>query len=81
MENVSNFARNVEGVELAVTFRTEMTGATKLSVRSAPGYDAAKVCAALGGGGHVAAAGARLNCPQFEARARVLEVLTQQGYL
>lgn len=81
MENVSNFARNVEGVELAVTFRTEPAGATKLSVRSAPGYDAAAVCAAMGGGGHVAAAGARLDCSQSEAREKVLEVLKELGYL
>ncbi len=37
MEDVSNFARNLEGVNLAVTFRTVEGGATKLSVRSAPG--------------------------------------------
>lgn len=81
LENVSNFARNVEGVELAVTFRTDLTGATKLSVRSAPGYDAAAVCAAMGGGGHTAAAGARLECGQEEAREKVLEILKEQGYL
>ena len=81
MENVSSFARNVEGVELAVTFRTEITGATKLSVRSAPGYDAAAICAAMGGGGHTAAAGARLNCSQEDARKRVLKVLQEKGCL
>jgi len=81
MENVSNFARNVEGVELAVTFRTDLTGATKLSVRSAPGYDAAAICAALGGGGHKAAAGARVNCDQLEAREKVLAILEELGYL
>ncbi len=81
MESISNFARNVEGVQLAVTFRTDKTGATKLSVRSAPGYDASKVCAALGGGGHVAAAGARVECGQTEAREKILEILSQQGYL
>ena len=81
MENVSNFARNIEGVELAVTFRTDLTGATKLSVRSAPGYDASAICAALGGGGHKAAAGARVNCDQLEAREKVLAVLEKLGYL
>lgn len=81
MENVSNFARNIEGVELAVTFRTDLTGATKLSVRSAPGYDASAVCAALGGGGHKAAAGARVNCDQLEARDKVLEILKELNYL
>lgn len=81
MENVSNFARNIEGVELAVTFRTDLTGATKLSVRSAPGYDASEVCAALGGGGHKAAAGARVSCDQPEAREKILEILQELGYL
>ena len=81
MENVSNFARNIEGVELAVTFRTDLTGATKLSVRSAPGYDASAVCAALGGGGHKAAAGARVSCDQLEAREKVLDILKELGYL
>lgn len=79
LEDVSNFARNVEGVQLAVTFRTVECGDTKLSVRSAPGYDAAAVCAALGGGGHAAAAGATLHCNQAEARTRVLEVLRSLG--
>jgi len=68
-------------VELAVTFRTDLTGATKLSVRSAPGYDAAAICAALGGGGHKAAAGARVNCDQLEAREKVLAILEELGYL
>ncbi len=81
MESISNFARNVEGVQLAVTFRTDKTGATKLSVRSAPGYNASAVCAALGGGGHVAAAGARVECDQSQAREKILKVLREQGYL
>lgn len=81
MDNIANFARNIEGVELAVTFRTDYAGDTKLSVRSAPGYNAAQICAALGGGGHVAAAGARVRCGQEEARDKVLEILKEQGYL
>ena len=81
MQNVSNFARNIEGVKLAVTFRTDKEGMTKLSVRSAPGYNAAEICAELGGGGHAAAAGARIPGSQSEAREKVLEILEKQGYL
>lgn len=81
MESISNFARNIEGVQLAVTFRTDKSGGTKLSVRSAPGYNASAVCAELGGGGHVAAAGAKVECDQAEARARILDILKKQGYL
>lgn len=81
MDAVASFARNVEGVEFAATLRTELSGDTKISVRCAPGYDASAVCAALGGGGHAAAAGARVACPQTEARDRMLEILKEQGYL
>lgn len=81
MESVATFARNVEGVELAVTMRTEASGGTKLSVRCAPGYNASALCAAFGGGGHAAAAGARTACPQTEARDRMLAVMKEQGYL
>ena len=81
MENISNFALNVEGVKLAVTFRTDMTGATKISCRSVPGYDSAAVCAALGGGGHTGAAGARVRWDQEKTRERIIEILTEQGYL
>ena len=81
MEAVANFARNVEGVEFAVTLRTEFTGATKVSVRCAPGYNASAVCAAVGGGGHAAAAGARMDCSQSESKERILEILKEQGYM
>lgn len=81
MEDVSNFARNVQGVELAITFRTLANGETKLSVRSSPSYDSARLCVALGGGGHRAAAGASVHGSQAEARQRVLSVLLEQGVI
>lgn len=81
MEDVSNFARNVEGVELAITFRTLSSGDTKLSVRSSPNYDAARLCMALGGGGHKAAAGATVHGDQTIARKQVVEILGEMGAL
>lgn len=81
MEDVSNFARNVEGVELAITFRTVSGGDTKLSARSSPSYDSARLCVALGGGGHRAAAGATVHGDQAVARERVLEVLREMEVL
>ena len=79
--NISNFARNIEGVMLAATFRTESDGATKISLRSAPGYNSAAVSAELGGGGHAAAAGVRIAADQAAAREKLLEILKKQGYL
>ncbi len=81
MESVSTFARNIEGVCLAVTMRTLPDGQTKLSVRSAPGYDAAALCALFGGGGHKAAAGATLPMAQDEAKLAVENAFRQLGYL
>lgn len=81
LEDVSNFARNIEGVDLAVTLRTVEGGDTKVSVRCAPLYDAAAVCLRLGGGGHRAAAGATLPVNQNRAKILVLEALRAEGVL
>lgn len=81
MGNLCSFLRNVEGVCLAITFRTDEEGNTKLSVRGAPGYDAASVCVVLGGGGHKGAAGATLRCGQEAARAKALEVLKELEFI
>ncbi len=81
MEDVSNFARNIEGVELAVTFRTVENGDTKLSIRSSPMYDAAALAVAMGGGGHKAAAGATIHGDYTAARQWILELMHQQGIL
>ena len=80
-QNLANYVRNIEGVCMAVTLRSDKDGTTKFSARSIPGYDCAKVCAALGGGGHAAAAGGRVACDQIQARDRLLEVLKAQGFL
>lgn len=66
MENISGFPRTISGVKVAATLR-EIPGGSKLSVRAVPGYDAGKVCATFGGGGHAGAAGANLPCAGDEA--------------
>ena len=60
MENISGFPRSIEGVKMAATLR-ETEDRVKVSVRALPGYDAAAVCAAFGGGGHKGAAGASMK--------------------
>ncbi len=56
----------------------------KVSVRARRGVSAQAICVALGGGGHVAAAGATLRVGLEEAKARVLEAvraeLERAGY-
>ena len=71
LENVSGFPRSIEGVKIAATLRQTGDGCVKVSVRALPGYDAAKVCAKFGGGGHKGAAGASLKAELEEAAAMV----------
>jgi phosphoesterase RecJ-like protein len=52
--------RYAEGTRVAAILK-ERPGAVKLSVRSRGGVSARRICVALGGGGHVAAAGATLE--------------------
>ncbi len=64
--------RYIEGVELALLLK-EKDDAVKVSVRARPPYSAQNVAVALGGGGHVAAAGAKLDgLGLTEAKERVL---------
>lgn len=63
--------RYVEGSKVAV-FLKESDGHTKVSVRTRDGVSAQSICVELGGGGHVAAAGAKIEGPLATAREKVL---------
>ncbi len=60
IDDISGFGRTIEGVEIAILLREVEQGTGKVSVRTSPAYDAAKICKRLGGGGHPGAAGASL---------------------
>ena len=77
VDNLSSYPRTVEGVCMAATLRQSKTGDTKISVRAVPGYDAAAVCAAFGGGGHKGAAGATTSLPLEEAAKAVKEAMLE----
>ena len=71
--------RYAEGVLVALFLRAEGDDQsktdepkTKVSVRASAGVSAQAICVALGGGGHVAAAGATLRVELEEAKAQVL---------
>lgn len=69
--------RYAEGAKVAILLKERDHG-TKLSVRSRDGISAQAICLALGGGGHVAAAGATLTVGLEEARALVLEATQRE---
>ncbi len=78
IDDISGFGREIAGVEIGVMIRSER-GAGKLSVRTSPNYDASAICAALGGGGHKAAAGATVEGGIEAARSTVLKAIAALG--
>ena len=63
--------RYAEGSKIAIFFKAREDH-TKISVRTRDGVSAQAICHALGGGGHVAAAGAKLELLLDEAKQVVL---------
>lgn len=77
MDNISSFPRTVAGVCMAATLREADNGSVKLSVRAIPGYDATKVAAVFGGGGHKGAAGATISLSLADAAAAVEKAMLE----
>ncbi|MBZ9712974.1 DHH family phosphoesterase [Deinococcus multiflagellatus] len=70
VENYVGTLRNAEGAQLAVMIK-DYGDRVKVSLRSRAGLSAQNIAVALGGGGHVPAAGATLNLPYQAARAQL----------
>ncbi len=66
LEGLADYPRSIEGVEVAILFRTTDDGSTKISFRSNGKVDVNAVARSLGGGGHVRAAGALIPKPVSE---------------
>jgi bifunctional oligoribonuclease and PAP phosphatase NrnA len=75
LDSVAEFARNIQGTEVAVTFRSTPDGATKVSLRSNGDVDVNVIAREFGGGGHVKAAGAVIGGPVEANRPRVLDAV------
>lgn len=77
VENYVGLLRAAEGTQLAVLIK-DYGDRVKLSLRSRGAVSAQNVAVALGGGGHVPAAGASLALPYPGARARLDEAVTAE---
>jgi phosphoesterase RecJ-like protein len=71
-EDLINYPRSVEGVEVGLVFIEQPGGGTKISFRARSLVDVSKVAEQFGGGGHRLASGARTNLPLPETRDQVL---------
>lgn len=78
MEGIVNYPRNIQGVEVGLLFKIMNENAVKVSMRSAGKVDVAKVAQSFGGGGHVRAAGARIEGTLEQIVPRVLEQVRLQ---
>ncbi|GGR83449.1 DHH family phosphoesterase [Deinococcus sedimenti] len=70
VENYVGMFRNVEGSQLAVMVK-DFGDRVKISMRSRAGLSAQNIAVALGGGGHVPAAGASLNEPWAQVQPQL----------
>jgi bifunctional oligoribonuclease and PAP phosphatase NrnA len=75
LDGVAEYARNVKGTEVAITFRETRDGATKVSFRSNGELDVNAIAREFGGGGHVKASGALIAGPMDANRPRVIEAV------
>jgi phosphoesterase RecJ-like protein len=72
-EELINYPRSIEGVEVALVFIEQPEGGTKVSFRARSRVDVSKLAEKYGGGGHRLASGARLPGTLEYARDTVLK--------
>lgn len=78
LNNLVNYARNIEGVLVGVLFYHAGPGETKVSIRCVPEFDAAAFLRTFGGGGHAAAGGVTIPGELGTVKPRVLERLLER---
>ncbi|MDD5099693.1 MAG: bifunctional oligoribonuclease/PAP phosphatase NrnA [Syntrophales bacterium] len=72
-EGFVDLPRSIRGVEISVVYAELPDGRFKLSLRSKGKVNVERVARALGGGGHINAAGCRMEGELAEIRRRVIE--------
>ncbi|HHV83576.1 MAG TPA: bifunctional oligoribonuclease/PAP phosphatase NrnA [Tepidanaerobacter syntrophicus] len=75
-EGIINYAREIDGVEVAVLFREKEKSVTKVGLRSNEWVDVSKIAEKFNGGGHLRAAGCIVELPINQARAVVLNAVS-----
>ncbi|AZK47749.1 DHH family phosphoesterase [Paenibacillus lentus] len=73
LEGIVNYPRNIQGVEVGLLFKVIDENTVKVSMRSAGKVDVAAVAHSFGGGGHVRAAGVRMQGSLAEVVSQIVE--------
>jgi len=77
-EEFVRYALSVKGVEVGLMFKEQGDGRIRLSFRSKGKYDVNLLAKMFGGGGHVQAAGARVEGSLPQVEAQVIEALEKE---
>lgn len=75
LEGIATISRSVEGVLAGITLKQTEAEKFKVSLRTYPPLNASRICNALGGGGHEAAAGAMVKGTLEQATQQVLQAV------
>jgi phosphoesterase RecJ-like protein len=76
-DNLVDYMRRVQGVQVSLCLKEKEQGRTKMSLRSWGEVDVRAIAVSLGGGGHANAAGGLLNAGLQEALDRILEQIAR----
>ena len=76
-ENIVNYGRNIEGVEVSVFLR-EKDGKYKVSLRSNTYVDVASIATMFSGGGHTKAAGFEIAGTLEDAKSTIISEIKKQ---
>lgn len=74
-DGIASLPRKIEGVSVGVTVRERADGTYKVSMRTVEPYDASRICAEMGGGGHSRAAGCEFGGSLDDGLNRLLECI------
>ena len=76
-DGLPSYLLDTDGVQIAVLFRESASGQTRVSIRTSGPWDAAKISAHYGGGGHMRAAGCTVALGIDDAAPRVVAYVQQ----
>ncbi len=81
LDGIEGIPLQVEGVEVGVTIKQRDESSYKISMRSANDVNVSDICASLGGGGHVKAAGCLLHGTLDEVKKQILAAVEKGIHL
>jgi molecular chaperone GrpE (heat shock protein) len=76
-DGIINYAREIEGVEVALLLKEKANSMVKIGFRSNDWVDVSTIAKEYNGGGHARASGCSLNAPLIDAKNLVINSISQ----